>query len=105
MRKASFAIALAGISILFAILLFSNPIQINNQEQLNKLLDNSKVQLNGKVIKQTSYSISLDNNITIICKSCPPCKNQDIQATGIIKRYKNDTKIYLSTIKIFNKQK
>jgi len=99
MKTLSLVISLIGISTLFAVLILSHPLAINNQKELEKLLDNSKVQITGKAIKQTPYSITLDNNITLICESCPPCKNKEIQAIGTIKRYKNSTKIYVSVIK------
>ncbi len=94
----SLAIALAGIIILMFMLNFSNPVKVNSPQDLETLEDNTKVQIEGTVIKQTSSSIKLDNNLTLDCENCPSYLNQTIKAEAFIDNYNNRT--YLKTLKI-----
>jgi len=98
MRRFTFIITILGIFILILLLLFQTPISISSQSQLNKLQANQKILITGRVIKQTTSNIYLNNNFTIQCEDCPDYKNQDISTIVILNKYNN--KNYLKALRI-----
>jgi len=98
LKKVTLTITLLGIFTLLILLNFSAPIVVDNSSSLSSLEDNTKVQIQGKVISErTLYErtklIKLDNNIEIICNSCPDYLNQTIEVVGITETYENRTQV------------
>ena len=97
MKKASIVIAVIGIFILLIMLNFSQPIQVNSQKDISILIENSKVQTKGKVMSEKQIGnekfLNLDNNLEIICRTCPSYLGQIIYIEGIIEKYQNKTQI------------
>jgi len=100
MRRISFVLAILGILILLVILVSQKPISISSYEELANLTANSKIITSGFVIQQTSYSIKLDNNLSLYCNNCPSCKNKNVSIIGIIEDYNNKKEINVLKIKI-----
>jgi len=98
LKRICLIITLAGIFTLLILLNFSAPIVVDNSSSLSSLEDNTKVQTTGKVISErTLYEqtklIKLENNIEIICNSCPNYLNQTINVIGITETYENRTQV------------
>ena len=93
MRKWQFIISVVGIFVLL-ILTMELPVKsINSQKDLEKLVDNQKVELSGRVIKEsqwgTSLLLTLDNKVQLIC-NCPKSKiyqNKNISALGLVSSF------------------
>jgi len=103
MKKLALTLSLIGIFALFMILNFSHPIQITAQSDLQNLIDNTKVQVQGRVVSEKQYStekvLKLDNNIEVSCTSCPNYLNKTIQVIGTIENYQNRTRIISLSVK------
>ena len=104
MRVIVLSLTLIGIFTLILIYLFSTPLEIKNQRQLNKLLDNQKIKISGKVISEKNYQnyklIILDKKLSLECKN--PCKsylNKSIETVAVIDKYNNRTYIKIKSIK------
>lgn len=105
MRRLSFIITIIGIFILLILMNFSSPKSITSPEELNTLVDNSPVQVQGQVISERilygkTKLIKIDNNIEIICNSCPVYLNKSISVIGTSEKYENKTQIIALKIKI-----
>lgn len=98
LKQISFILAIAGIATLIVIMNVSPAIKITSQENLSSLRENQKVIVSGKVIRQNPYYITLDNNISLFCESCPSFRNKNISSEGIISVYKGKTQV--SVLKI-----
>jgi hypothetical protein len=103
MRKIAFIIAISGIFFLFLILAFSKPLAVYNSSDLSKLTDNTKVSTTGKVISErilygTTKLLKLDNNIELVCSSCPSYANKTIQVIGTAEKYLNKTQVQVLRI-------
>ena len=98
MRKLAFMIAILGIAVLLYMLVSSNPTKISSPKELGALVDNSLVQTTGKVISErvlygTTKLLKLDNDIELVCTSCPAYLNRTIQILGTTEKYLNKTQI------------
>lgn len=105
MRRLSFIVTLTGIFILLILINFSSPKTITGPQQLEKLTDYTKVQTSGRVISERilydeTKLIKIDNNIEIICNSCPVYLNKSISVIGTSEKYENKTQIVALKIKI-----
>jgi len=95
MRRLSFLIAIIGIFSLCFYTFFSVPLEISDQKQIKYLLDNQKVLIKGKVVRENVYEdriiLTLNNNLSLSCEFCiPPYKNNNITAIAIYDNfYKN----------------
>lgn len=105
MKYISLILALAGIFSLILILQFQKTISISSSEQLNNLLENTKVQVEGSVtsIRQfgSSQILTLNNKIELIC-NCPEYQNKKISAIGKLDEYNNKKRIQVSDIREIN---
>ena len=98
MKILALSISLLGILILIIMLNLSNPIIVDNSSQLKDLQDYTKIQTQGKVISErTLYEntklLILDNNIEIICNSCPSYINRTLHIIGTTETYINRTQV------------
>lgn len=81
----SIIIAFIGLLILSLYLLLPiNVKNINSPNEINSLEINQKVFVKGEVIKQTTSTIRLNNNLLIYCSSCPSYSNKTISILGRI---------------------
>jgi hypothetical protein len=87
MRKKSFIIAIVSLFILILFLYFQKPIQITSKDIPEKFQQNQKLFIQGRVIKQTSSVIYLNNNISLSCTNCPNYLNKNITATAILETW------------------
>ena len=97
MKIVALAITLIGILILLILLNLSSPLLSDNSSIQNQI-DNTKVQIQGKVIQERilyeqTKLIKLDNNIEVLCTSCPNYLNKNITVIGITEKYQNKTQI------------
>jgi hypothetical protein len=104
LKRICLIITLAGIFTLLILLNFSAPIIVDNYPNLEKLTDNTKVQIHGKVISErilyeTTKLIKLNNSMEIICNSCPNYLNQTINVIGTTETYGNKTQVNALKIK------
>lgn len=93
---------MAGLLALILILQFSAPVPISSFSELQNLSENQKVLVSGFVEQQTSYSIKLNNNLSLICNGCPSYKSKNISAIGAIDNYNNKKEIKVLKITITN---
>jgi len=102
MRRFAFIITIMGLSLLIFLLLFTTPTTISSNQQLENLQENQKILTTGKVIKEMPYYndkfLTLDNNIELICESCPSFLNKNITAIGIVETYTGKPKIKILKI-------
>ncbi len=100
MRRYAFIISLLGIFSLLLILILSKPIPITSQSQLSSLQDNQKLLIEGKVIKQTSSTLYLNNNLSLLCdSSCPQVLNKNISALAIKDSFNDKTQLKILRLK------
>ncbi len=102
LKPLSLIMTLVGILFLVVLLNFTSPIQINSEKELSSLQSNQKVLVHGRIISERTYDnlkiLKLDNNITLVCSSCPPIKNQTLSILGTIQVYNNETEIKILKI-------
>jgi hypothetical protein len=102
LKPLSLIMTLAGILFLVVLLNFTSPIQINSEKELSSLQSNQKVLVYGRIISERTYDnlkiLKLDNNITLVCSSCPSIKNQTLSILGTIQVYNNETEIKILKI-------
>lgn len=104
MKRLALAIVLAGIFVLLLMLNLSSPKIVHNPSELSGLVDNSKVQTQGKVISErTLYGntklLKLENSIEILCPACPPYINRTLDVIGTSETYLNKSQISALKIK------
>lgn len=83
---------------LLTILIFQKPTPINSKEQLEKLIPNQLVAVQGLVIEEKLYSnsktIILDNDLALTCDPfCPNLVNRTISIQGIYDDFYKKIKI------------
>lgn len=106
MRRLALLISLLGISVLLSINIFSSPIQINSQKEIPFLQENQKVQISGKVVKDSEYPnyhlLVLNNSIKLHFQSANRLNylNKNISATGRVSIYSNSIRINVLEMKI-----
>jgi len=103
MKKLSFIITVLGIFSLFLLNSFLPPKQISSPIELSSLIQNQKLLIQGRVIKETynknSKILHLDNNMTLQCdKFCPSLQNRSLESIAILEKY--DNKNYLKILKL-----
>jgi hypothetical protein len=104
--KLALAITLIGILGLLVMMHVLPPVPVGDSADLSKLTPNEQVITTGKVISErtiyeTTKLIKLDNNIELVCDSCPSYANKTVRALGTMEEYLNKTQI--SILKIKNK--
>lgn len=103
MKKLALILSITGIFVLFLILSFSSPVKVTSQSDLQNLVDNTKIIVQGRVISEKQYTaervIKLDNEIELSCASCPKYLNETIKVIGITESYRNKTQIIPLSIK------
>lgn len=87
MRRLSFIIAIVFLAVLTIMLYAQKQVQITHQDNLTNLLQNQKLLIQGKVIKQTSSAIYLSNSLILSCDNCPSYLNQNITAEAILETW------------------
>jgi len=93
--------AITGIIFLSLILLLPiNTTSLSSNSEISPLLPNQKVIILGKVIKQSSANIKLDNNISLYCPNCPPLINKSIKVESIVSSYYSNKSLSVSKILI-----
>ena len=98
MRRLAFAITIIGIFVLIILLNLSSPLVVDSSSSLSKLVDNSKVQVTGRVISERilyedTNLLKLDNNIEVLCQACPTYINRTLQVIGTSETYINRTQV------------
>jgi hypothetical protein len=92
MRRYAFILTILGLFTLFLLLFVLPPKTIQNPEDFQFLEENQKVQVHGKVVKETLRTnekiLILDNEIELICdRSCPSYLNKEISAIGLLEKF------------------
>lgn len=104
MRRLSFIITIIGLFTLVLLLNLQAPIKLNSKEQLQKLNENQKVKISGKVISERQITgakiLTLQNSFILLCKNCPPYLKKNITAIGIIQPYQKEKEINILKIRI-----
>jgi len=81
----------------------SKPIQVYNPSDLQKLRENQKLVVAGRVIEEKIYENSktliLDNKVQVICNNCPSYFNKNITVLGLFDNYNDNNKIIALRIK------
>ena len=102
MKKITLIITFLGIFALLILLNFSPPIQVSSQKEISRLIDNSKVQTQGRVIGERQIEnakiLKLDNSIEVLCQSCSSQINRTLSIVGVVESYQNKTQIRALTI-------
>jgi hypothetical protein len=104
MQKIALLISLLGIALLLTLTGIQKPIEISSAAQLEKLKDNQKVIVTGKVIDQrvykTSTTLILEKNLSLVCDHCKlsSLKEKSIKAEGIIDNFNRKISIKVLTL-------
>ncbi len=85
MKNYALGVVLIGIVILSFLILFDEPEEVNNKEELSELGVNSKVSVNGIVESEREfgedYILKLDNEIELIC-DCVGYEGKNVETMG-----------------------
>ncbi len=104
MRRFSFILTILGI-LLLIIILNQKPIEINSEEDLEKIPENKKIKIIDKVVSEKIQGnlriLTLENNIKLIC-DCKNYLNKKIYIEGIKDNYLNKNQIIVLKIKEVN---
>lgn len=103
MRRISFILAILLLFLLFSIIIFSKPKEINSPEELKKFQPNQKILVQGNVVKEITNidkrTVYLNNTLILECPlPCPSLNNKDISAICTLNKYNN--KNYLKILKL-----
>lgn len=98
LKSLSLAITILGILFLLYMINFQQPLKVANPEQLSSLEENTKVQAEGIVTKESSFTqtklLKLSSGIEVITDlSSPALLNKSISVIGTISKYLNKTQI------------
>lgn len=103
MHKPSLALTLLFLTILGAYFLFQPIQEITTYTQLTLLTENTQIQTQGTVIKQTfsqgSTYLTLSNNITLRVQGSQSYLNQTVQAKGTLDTFRYP-KIKVTTLRV-----
>jgi hypothetical protein len=97
----SLLICLELLVLLFSILILPiNIKEIKSPQEINLLENNQKILLKGKVIKETTSTIKLDNNVSASYKHDSKLINKTIKAEGIITSYYSNKTIQITKLNL-----